>query len=177
MHVEITPITNWKRVADAARFTVGKAPLDKEPSDKFKHDICNAEHSPLRLLEFDIKCYDVPYWVAMHLARHHEGVEKFITTQRTDRTGSTLDRDEIPQGARVNMQLSINAQALINISRVRLCAKASPETAKLWRMIKAELKDVDPVIWYYMMPNCAYRGFKCHELTSCGYCERESFYE
>ena len=38
----------WNEVLNDCRYTVGKPPLDKEPSDKFKQDILIAEHSPIR---------------------------------------------------------------------------------------------------------------------------------
>ena len=57
MTVEVTQETSWKRALDAARFTVGKEPLDKEPSDVWKANMLLAEHSPIRLVEFDIKMF------------------------------------------------------------------------------------------------------------------------
>lgn len=37
MKIEITRVTDWQRVVDAARFTQGKKPLRHEPSDEFKN--------------------------------------------------------------------------------------------------------------------------------------------
>ena len=79
--------------------------------------------------------------MATHFARHHVGVEKWIKTQRTDRTG--IDRDELPQGALVDMELEANAQALINLSRKRLCNQASPETREVMQEIKKEVSKRD----------------------------------
>jgi hypothetical protein len=42
MKVEITKVTSWKDVLNAARFTQRKEPLDKEPSDDFKRKIIRA---------------------------------------------------------------------------------------------------------------------------------------
>ena len=47
------PTANWIRVVNAARRTVGKPPIDHEPSNTFKRKILLAEHSPIRLLEYD----------------------------------------------------------------------------------------------------------------------------
>ena len=58
MKIEIDRITSWQRVLNAARFTIGKEALDKEPSNKFKRSIIFSEHSPIRLLEFDVRMYD-----------------------------------------------------------------------------------------------------------------------
>lgn len=64
----------------------------------------------------------------MHFVRHHEGCEKFIHSQREDRRNLGIPRDELPQGSFNDMDMVANAQALINISRKRLCSCASPET-------------------------------------------------
>lgn len=165
MNIEITKVTDWKRVYESALFTMGKKPKQgAEPSDEWKLKILRAEHSPIRLLEFDIKIYGIPSWVATHFVRHHIGVEKFVVTQRTDRTG--IDRDNLPQGALVDLWLTCNAQALINISRKRLCNKASKETRNVWRLVKTEIGIIDPAMAEAMLPDCLYRG-KCCEMFSC----------
>ena len=63
-----------------------------------------AEHSPIRLLEYDWSWGEIRQWVTAHLVRHHEGCEKFVHTQRGDRRKILEDygvetRDELPQGA------------------------------------------------------------------------------
>ena len=147
---------NWQSVKNAAMNTIGKDE-GKYPSSEWKTSILMAEHSPIRLLEFTIKMEDIPYWVSVHLTRHKIGVEHFVQTQRTDRTG--VNRDELPQGALVSHTMHINAQALINISRKRLCYQASPETRKLWWMVIAEVYKYEPELANACMPNCLYRGF------------------
>lgn len=59
-------VTPWKRVLNAARRTIGKEPLDKEPSDSWKAKILLAEHSPIRLLEYDWTWGDIMQWVTTH---------------------------------------------------------------------------------------------------------------
>ena len=76
------PKADWIRVVNAARRTWGKAPINHEPSDKFKKKILLAEHSPIRLLEYDFTIENLRQWVTVHLVRHHEGCEKFVHTQR-----------------------------------------------------------------------------------------------
>jgi hypothetical protein len=44
-------VTSWTRVLNAARRTIGRKQLNKEPSDSWKAKILLAEHSPIRLLE------------------------------------------------------------------------------------------------------------------------------
>lgn len=168
MEIEVKLLNGWEEAVDAARFTVRKGPLGKEPSDKFKKEITFAEHSPLRLLRFSVKLYDVPKYVTVHLCRHHEGIEKFVSTSRPDRNGFKTTRHEQRDDDPVNMFMVINAQALINISRVRLCNKAEATTRSVWSSIVQEIAKIEPVIAAACVPNCCYRGI-CPEPHSCDY--------
>lgn len=173
MKVELKQIKgSWKDVVNRARTTVHKEELDKEPSDNFKRKILRAEHSPIRSLIFCFKISNIKSWVATHFVRHHVGVEKWVRTQRTDRTG--VNRDELPQGAEVEMELEANAQALINMSRKRLCNQASPETREVMEAIKEEVSKKDPFVARVMVKECVYRGF-CPEMQPCGYDKTDSF--
>lgn len=167
-------VTSWKRVLNAARRTVGKEYLDKEPSTSWKAKVLLAEHSPIRLLEYDFGWNKIRQWVTTHLVRHHEGVEKFVHSQRSDRRELPCDRDHIFQGAKNDMDMTCNAQAMINISRKRLCNCASKETREAWKMVMDELTFVDPILRNKCVPECVYRGF-CPELNSCGYWKTVQF--
>lgn len=173
-------VTSWKRVLNAARRTIGKEPLDKEPSDSWKAKILLAEHSPIRLLEYDWTWGDIMQWVTTHLVRHHEGCEKMVHSQRGDRRAileeyGVESRNDLPQGALNDMDMTANAQALINISRKRLCSCASKETREAWKQVKAEIAKVDPILASKMVPECLYRGFCPEWMGSCGYSKTEKF--
>lgn len=175
----IIPYGGWKRALNAARLTAGKKPLDKEPSDKWKAKMLLAEHSPIRLVEYDGIWDFIKMYVTTHLVRHHEGVEKFVTTQRVDRNPELagMDRDELPQGLENTMMISANAQAIINISRKRLCSCASAETREAWKAMLEEIRKYDPVLVDKCVPECVYRGF-CPEFDRCcGYAKTEAFLE
>lgn len=173
MKVELTKIKGtWEDVANRARTTVHKDELGKEPSDNFKRKILRAEHSPIRSLIYCFKITNLKSWVATHLVRHHVGVEKWVRTQRTDRTG--VNRDELPQGAEVEMEIEANAQALINMARKRLCSQASPETREVMESIKEEVSKRDKFLAEVMVKECVYRGF-CPEMKSCKYDKTEQF--
>ncbi len=176
LSVSIEQATGWQRVLNAARQTVGKAPLQKEPSDGFKRSILLAEHSPIRLLEYDITFKRMRQWVTVHLVRHHNGVVPFVATQRADRSILKYDRDALPQGSLNDMMMSCNAQSIINISRKRLCAKASKETRYAWTLAMHELRKIDPILEEKCVRECTYRGF-CPEMESCGYDKTEKFQE
>ena len=168
--------TTWKRALNAARRTVGKKPLDKEPSKSWEAKMLLAEHSPIRLVEYDIAFEDIKQWVTVHLVRHWLGFIPFVHSQREDRRDLGVPRDELPQGALNDMDFSVNAQAMINISRKRLCSKASPETRDAWQKVVDAIGEIDPVMAEKCVPNCVYRGF-CPELESCGFVNTPKFKE
>ena len=167
--------TSWKRVMNAARRTIGKKPLDKEPSDSWKAKILLAEHSPIRLLEYDWGWEKIRQWVTVHLVRHHVGVEKFVHSQRSDRRELPCDRDHIYQGARNDMDMTANAQGLINMSRKRCCNCASPETREAWKLVLDELGKRDEVLRSKCVRECVYRGFCPEWMSKCGYYKTQAF--
>lgn len=161
-------ITPWSAVLDNARFTMNKPDINKEPTDSFKEQILISEHSPIRSLIVKWDFVDIPYFVMVHLVRHHIGVEKFVTTSRSDRTG--ISRDELKQTDLVSMRCEANVQALINISKVRLCYQASKETRQAIELLKLALRQSDPKIADMLVPSCVYRC-GCPEPNSCGICD------
>jgi len=173
MEVEIIKKNGtWRDVADAARTTIKMEPGEKEPSDKWKKRMLLSEHSPIRLLNYLWKWRDLKYWVSVHLVRHKIGIEHFVRTQRSDRTG--VNRDDLPQGETVEHECQANAQTIITISRKRLCNMASPETRQAWKTVVENIKETDPVLASVCVPECVYRGF-CPEIKPCGYSTTEAY--
>lgn len=170
---------DWIRVVNAARRTVGKEPINHEPSHAFKKKILLAEHSPIRLLEYDFTWQDIKQYVTVHFARHHEGIEKFVHSQRLDRNSELAaqypTRDELPQGLSNDMDVSCNAQAFINISRKRLCSCASKETRIAWQAVKECVRQADPELASVMVRECVYRGFCPEKDRCCGYVNTEAY--
>ena len=178
--IRMEMVTLWKRALNAARRTIGKAPLDKEPSKSWEAKMLLAEHSPIRLLEYEWTWADIMQWVTTHLVRHHEGCEKFVHTQRGDRRAildeyNVSSRNELPQGATNDMDMTANAQALISISRKRLCNCASKETREAWKQVQDAIREVDPVMADKMVPECIYRGFCPEFINPCGYANTEKY--
>ena len=166
MKVEILKVKGtWRDIADACNTTIGKDAGTNEPSDSWKRVILKCEHSPIRKMIFNIKLTDIPYFVSVHLVRHKIGIEHFVKTQRTDRTG--IERGELKQGELVTHEIDINLQALITISRKRLCTQADRQTRELWRMVVDEVFNYDSIISDVLVPECLYRGF-CPEFKCCG---------
>ncbi len=159
-------IGTWRQVADAARTTIRMDEGDKEPSPRWKKRILLAEHSPIRKMCFSWKWLNLPYWVSVHFVRHKFGIEHFVSTQRTDRTGD--DRTLKTQDAPVIHECYANVQAIMFISRRRLCAQASPETRAAWQLVVNEIAKTEPEIAACCVPECVYRGF-CPEFKGCGF--------
>lgn len=171
--VEAKMATSWERAKECALQTIGKKMVNL-PDDEWKRRMLMAQHSPIRMVEYDIKISGIPQWVSVHLVRHFLGCEKFVRTQREDRNPEVKDRDSLPQGELNEMIFVANAEALINISKKRLCCCASPETRRVWEMVREAIRKVDPIMAEFMVRQCVYRSF-CPEIKSCGYDSTPAF--
>lgn len=157
---------DWEEVVNDCRATVGKPPLGKEPSRKFKREILISEHSTIRSISIKWIWHNIASWVATHFSRHKW--ECFIRTQRTDRTG--VNRDKLPQDSPVNFVGEANPQHLIDTARKRLCRMASRQTRKYMEDFKTTLHEYEPEISDVMVPNCIYRC-GCPEPSGCRWYE------
>jgi len=164
---------NWQDVKNATMTTIGKN-TGKYPDTEWKLKLIRSEHSPIRKLKYSWKWNDIPYWVSVHFVRHKIGIEHFVKTQRSDRTGE--ERNSLPQEALVSHECEANAQALITISRKRLCSCASPETRQAWLLVKEKVCESTPELSICMVKECIYRGF-CPEMFGCGFDKTEAFQE
>ena len=145
--------------------TVGRTST-KAPTEEWITKLIKAEHSPIRELWFGIKM-EIPYWVSVHFVRHHIGVNHYVSTQRDDRTDSTVSRSDKPQGGLVSHIMSINAQELIQMSHKRLCKQASLETRQVMKMIVDAVVSKCPYMKDVLVPLCVYRNGKCTEMFPC----------
>jgi hypothetical protein len=164
----------WREVADSANTTINKAAGQKEPPSLWRKRMLLAEHSPIRQLFIKCKWYDLKYWVSVHIVRHKIGIEHWVRTQREDRTG--INRDELRQGNKVEHEFIADAQAMINISRKRLCKMAAPETIEAWNAVLQSIKNEQPELYDVCVPDCIYRGW-CYEYKSCGFYTTDAFKE
>jgi hypothetical protein len=152
----------WLQAKEAALNTVSKKLMGtKGPTDTWKKRMLLCEHSPIRLLTEKWTWKGLKSWVSVHFVRHKFGIEHFVSTQRNDRTGKERGMQDAP----VNHMCVANAQAIINISRKRLCAQAHAETRAAW--VEA-LVGMDQMLQEVCVPECVYRGF-CPEAKCCGY--------
>ncbi len=159
---------NWHRIKGACMTTVGKE-AGKEPGQDWKRKLLLCEHSPIRRSEISILFEEIPYYVSTHFVRHHVGLEKFISTSRSDRTG--INRDERPQTEMVRMELDANIQALINISQKRLCLCSDKETVKYWKAFLEVLKEYDEDVYWACVPQCIRYAGCPEKFSDCKYFE------
>lgn len=176
MEVKVRAITSNQEVVDRCRVTVWKDSLGHEPSKQFMDNIYFSEHSPIRDKMFVIEIRGIKSWVATHFVRHSVGFTPYVSSQRDDRHENPISRDDMPQSALVNMDMTLNAQAFINVSRKRLCRMASKETREVWTEVVKQLSLVDGELAKNCVPNCVYRGGICPELgKGCGYIKSRKF--
>ena len=155
----------WEWVKTCTLNTIGKKlGKNKEITSEWKQKILESEHSPIRELWFGIRM-EIPYWVSVHFVRHHIGVNHYVQTQRSDRTG--VNRDELPQGEIVSHIMSVNAQELVFMAHKRLCLQASKETREVMKEIVKQVVEKIPEMKKVLIPLCAYRNGKCTEFFPC----------
>lgn len=162
MNINIIKLTDDSLMRTACEFT-----MHKKNSNMTLDKIYKCQHSPIRTQIFCIKLIDVPTFVSVHFVRHNIGVTHFVMSNRDDRGGD--GDNNVNRLTPVNHMMIINAEAIINLSRKRLCYQAHEETRKWMEGIKQHMIYVDQTLAKYMVPECIYRGGKCHELRSCGH--------
>lgn len=141
--------------------------FDKESKQTLK-SAYKMEHSPVRTQEFIISMR-VPAFVSVHFVRHKIGVEHFVGSNRADLGGNSNADRWTP----TNHVMKVNAAALIAMSKLRLCKKASDETRETMRLIREAVRGVDPELCLFMVPNCVYRNGLCGH--PCGAFKRFSY--
>jgi len=159
-HVVVRALTDIDIMNEVAAATVHGKTVKAKPSFWYR-----SEHSPLRARMFLVKMFDIPTFVSVHLVRHNIGVTHYVSSNRDDRrpdVDAVIDRD-----SPVTHFMVINAQSLIQISRKRLCLMASKETIAVWTKVRKAIKEIDPDLASYMVPECAYRNGFCPEFKEC----------
>ncbi len=149
MRVSATKLTPYNEMDDAFRATSWAATLSIPPGRAYAW-----EHSPIYTQMFRVEIYGISNRVHTHLVRHNVGVSWYVRMHRPDRVPNehTDLRD---------MTGHLNAMALINISRQRICYRAWHETRECWLAVRDAIALVDPPLAQLMVPNCVYRGGLC----------------
>ena len=157
MKITVTKLTDYNLMNAACAATTGGNMPNIDPYRLYK-----SEHSPIRTQMFWIVLENIPTFVSVHLVRHKFGVEHFVKSNRPDRGGDAEANRHTP----VTHAMFINAQALINMARKRLCKKASEETRMVMSILRDEISAKDSALAKAMVPDCKYRG-ACCELKPC----------
>lgn len=160
----------WQVIKDCTMTTISKD-TGVYPPPQWKRKLIRCKHSPLRAGRVIIKLYNIPSYVATHLVRHHIGVEKFVSTRRTDRgySDQVIDRN-----SPVDMVMDLNFEAILNISKKRLCACADAQTIKVWRLVLETIRPYESELIDMCVPECIASGY-CPEFKSCGYTSSEAY--
>ena len=72
------------------------------------------------------------------------------------------------------MRLLVNAQEIINISKVRLCTRAEKTTRIIWDAAISKLAEIEPILAKACVPSCIYRA-TCPEIKSCGFANTKEY--
>lgn len=158
---------NWLDIKNACRQTVSMGDSKLEPTSEWKRKLLICRHSPLRIGSILWKSEDVPFYVMGHIVRHNVGCTPFVSTSREDRTG--IPRNERKQTDFVDMQMTANIEALINISERRLCTCADPTTRKYWEAVLEAVKEYDEDIYWACAPQCVRCGGCVEPFSECNY--------
>lgn len=159
---------DWLEIKNLCRGTINMGDSKINPSDEWKKKLLIAEHSPLRHSLITVEIENIPYAIMGHLVRHSMGVTPYVSTSREDRTG--VPRDKRSQMDTVTMRMDLNIQALINISRKRLCNQADPLTRKIWSMVINEVAKYDENIAWASVPEGIHTGGCTEGFSNCRYC-------
>lgn len=152
---KITGLTELRAACDATRHP-GQA-----PSTATLERMYRCLHSPIRTQMFWIRMEGIATFVSVHLVRHKHGVEHFVESNRDDRGGTNADRL-----TPVNHSMLVNAEALINMARKRLCYASHKTTVGVMARVRNAIRRVDPDLADNMLPECVRCGY-CPELRAC----------
>ncbi len=158
MRVTVELMTDPLYVERACAVTKGRTPRARLDVALWRR-VLQDEHSPIRNVWLWVEIEDLPSYASTHIVRHYVGVTHFVKSQRGD-----VARALRPQGTPVKHALQINAQAMIDVSKVRLCGRADTITRAAWTLVHEEvLAHTDRhvrILGEFMKPKCEHTG-KC----------------
>lgn len=156
---------DWLHIKSACMTTISLR-AGKEPNNDWKRKLLICRHSPIRRGNISWKWDSIPYAISTHFARHHEGCEKYIGTERADRT-EVKDRAERSQMNCVPMEMDANLQALMSIAEKRLCMCADSTTREYMRALVEEIRKHDENVAWALVPQCVRCGGCVEPFSTC----------
>lgn len=144
--------------------------------DKFANVFVRSKRVDRGGKDFRIKCHELADDLTdqigevvgmMHLARAVANLAEIKESVRD--LPRSFDRY-----APSSFAFDVNAEEIINISKARLCCKASKETREIWQQTLDLLEEVDPDLVKLCKRPCVWYGF-CRERKPCGYTASENY--
>lgn len=129
--------------------------------------------------DFRIECHDF----GQRLDIIAENVDEGLSEKKADELTQTLGEMEnevkawssrFDRYTPTDIMCLINAEAIINMSRKRLCTKASKETREIWQKVCELIEECDPDLYPHLVKPCVATGV-CREHKSCGYIKTMAF--
>lgn len=197
MEISVEKLTDLSLLQRANSFTTGReSKMDLAKAYRLGH-------SPIRTQIFWVEMRDIPLFCASQFVRSNVGVQFFQLSRRPDRGGEDFREvcedieyelrnhpnvlvindianeikglpDRFDRYTPVDLACVINAEAIINMSKKRLCAKASSETREIWDKVVEEVRKCDPDLANHCVKPCVYCGF-CREAKPCGYMKTDAY--
>lgn len=130
--------------------------------------------------DFRVECHDFGQRLDLIAENVDEGLSEKEADDLTQALGEMENEvkawpSRFDRYAPTALAVLINAEAIMNMSTKRLCAKASPETREVWQAVVSKVSEIDPDLAKHCVPQCMYRGGICPEPKGCGYNKTEIF--
>lgn len=103
------------------------------------------------------------------LAAYRRVRETLIAGGRTKEQAQEDARFLLPNCVETKLVATVNARALIQSSRVRLCRRAQWEIREVFSQMRELVREVFPVVAEHMVPKCEALGYCDEGRMSCGY--------
>lgn len=84
-------------------------------------------------------------------------------------------KDNTDRETPVNLGIIVNAQSLMDMSKLRLCHQAHRDTIHIFKAAKEAVREFDPDLANYMVAKCVYRNGLCGEPRCCGFNSTPAF--
>lgn len=130
--------------------------------------------------DFVAECHDF----GQRLDLIAENINEGLSEKKADELTQTLGEMEnevkdwplhFDRYAPTSLMGDMNAEAIINVSKRRLCSTASKETREIWQRVIAEIAKVDPDLAKFCVKPCVFSGGICREHKGCGFNKTELF--
>lgn len=130
--------------------------------------------------DFSCECYDF----GQRLDLIAENINEGLSEKEADEITQTLNEMEsevkawpcrFDRMAPTSLMGDMNAEAIINISKKRLCSTASREIREIWQNVVNEVAKVDPDLAKFCVRPCIFSSGICREHKCCGFNKTELF--